>query len=124
MPFTVVVVTPDVFVSSALAYTGIRPRPHRRGEDSLSEVVKSNDLDRWNRSLVNDFEPSVFDTFPQIRRIKNQLSDAGAGYASLSGSGSSVYGVFENSDEAEQARATIAQHAPEGYRTWVGKART
>ena len=56
-------------------------------------------LDQWKMVLKNDFEDSVFVKFPEIKNIKETLYDAGALYASMSGSGSSVFGVFENEQD-------------------------
>ena len=49
----------------------------------------------WKDKLVNDFEKPVFERYPEIKLIKEQLYASGAAYASMSGSGSTVYGFFE-----------------------------
>jgi 4-diphosphocytidyl-2-C-methyl-D-erythritol kinase len=59
----------------------------------LEEVLA--DRSRWKEELVNDFEKSVFQAHPEIAGIKNSLYQAGAYYASMSGSGSSVFGLFD-----------------------------
>lgn len=51
--------------------------------------------ENWKGHLVNDFEPTVFRKFPTIAEIKTKLYEAGATYASMSGSGSAVYGLFK-----------------------------
>jgi 4-diphosphocytidyl-2-C-methyl-D-erythritol kinase len=51
-------------------------------------------LEEWKSYLINDFESSVFQLFPQIQQLKEYLYQAGAVYAAMSGSGSSVYGLF------------------------------
>ena len=61
---------------------------------SLKEVVKQP-IETWKSSMKNDFEDSVFKKFPEIAAIKDELYDLGAVYAAMSGSGSSVYGIFE-----------------------------
>jgi 4-diphosphocytidyl-2-C-methyl-D-erythritol kinase len=53
----------------------------------------------WKHRLVNDFENSVFDQYPEIGRIKEKMYDSGAVYAAMSGSGSSVYGIFNELPE-------------------------
>jgi 4-diphosphocytidyl-2-C-methyl-D-erythritol kinase len=79
------------------------PRP------DLSALVRSSDLSRWRNELVNDFEAPVLEAYPAIRSVKQLLNDQGAGYASLSGTGSAVYGLFRDAaaarDAARAARA-------------------
>ena len=80
-----------VSVSSREAYAGITPHvPQLR----LKEVLKSP-VERWKSLLVNDFEKSVFAAHPEIEALKRKLYDDGAVYAAMSGSGSSVFGLFE-----------------------------
>jgi len=88
--YWLVLVKPDISVSTAEAYAGVTPRlPHR----SLQELI-NQPVETWKDTVVNDFEPSVFALHPHIGRIKQQMYEAGALYASMSGSGSSVYGLF------------------------------
>lgn len=115
-PFVLVVVVPPVHVSTAEAYRTVRPRAE--GRPNLRAVVVSNDLARWRAGLVNDFEKPVFEAHPAISEVKMMLVEAGAGYASLSGSGSAVYGVFEE-EEAAQAAARAALRG--GHRVWHGQ---
>jgi len=65
-------------------------------EISLREVAKQP-VSEWKRLLKNDFEPPILDKYPAIGAIKQKLYDIGAIYASMSGSGSSVYALFERS---------------------------
>lgn len=89
---TLVLVKPDIFVSTRDAYSNINPSaPKVSLKDLLSEPVTS-----WKDTVFNDFEKSVFPKYPEIAAIKDKLYDIGAVYASMSGSGSSVYGIFEN----------------------------
>lgn len=83
-------VKPNIFVSTRDAFARIRPRhPERNLRDLINQPVKS-----WKDSMINDFEESVFPQFPAIGDIKTELYHLGAVYASMSGSGSSVYGLF------------------------------
>lgn len=86
-----VLVTPNIHVSTAQAYAlSIPAKPQKPIAEILKQPIKS-----WKDELVNDFEISVFDKFPELAHIKQLLYDAGAIYASMSGSGATVYGLFE-----------------------------
>jgi 4-diphosphocytidyl-2-C-methyl-D-erythritol kinase len=100
-PFSLVVVKPEISVPTREAYQQVVPRSIDRL--ALKEVVTSNDPDRWRRELVNDFEVSVFATYPGLSQLKAALYRSGALYASLSGSGSAVFGVYEKPGQAEAA---------------------
>ena len=91
----VVVVKPDIGVSTAEAYAMITPR---QPEQRLREVV-SLPVTAWKEQMKNDFEAPVFKKYPEIWQIKQQLYEIGAGYASMSGSGSAVYGLFGKAPE-------------------------
>lgn len=90
--YSVVVVKPDVFVSTKEAFSKVIPHSSAR---SLMEDVMLP-VDCWKEFIVNDFEDSVFESHPEIKEIKDKLYLLGADYASMSGSGSSVYGLFKN----------------------------
>lgn len=86
-----VLIKPPIHVSTANAYEGVIPNP---AKNDLREVLENKPVNEWRGQLVNDFEYSVFKKFPVIDRIKEKLYEHGALYASMSGSGSSVYGIF------------------------------
>jgi 4-diphosphocytidyl-2-C-methyl-D-erythritol kinase len=89
---TLVIVKPSISVSTAEAYSGVTPFQNGdRLEDILGEPIHN-----WNQKLKNDFEESVFKKYPEINIFKNKLYELGAIYASMSGSGSAVFGLFEN----------------------------
>ncbi|MDR2883288.1 MAG: 4-(cytidine 5'-diphospho)-2-C-methyl-D-erythritol kinase [Alistipes sp.] len=90
-----VVVKPPVAVLTAEAYAGVTPYD---GGPSLVEILQ-RPVGQWRGKLVNDLETSIFARHPQIAAIKNALYDAGALYASMSGSGSALYGIFEHRPE-------------------------
>ncbi len=87
-----VLVKPDIHVATAEAYAGIEPKS---AQLSIKEIVEKRPIESWKEFLVNDFEASVFKRFPAIGELKNDLYQAGAVYASMSGSGSSVFGIFD-----------------------------
>lgn len=85
-----VLVKPDVFVSTRDAFALIKPH---RPEHAVRETVE-RPIEEWQNRLVNDFEASVFPQFPVIGELKDLLCKSGALYASMSGSGSSVFALF------------------------------
>ena len=84
------VVKPDVFVSTRDAFAHVHPR---KPDMPLKEIVQ-RPVEEWKELMINDFEKSVFPQFPAIAAIKDEMYRMGALYASMSGSGSSVYGIF------------------------------
>ena len=82
-----------VHVSTRDAYSRVVPREHSAGRPPLREVL-ALPVEKWKDLLVNDFEPSVFAAWPQVEAEKRRFYDEGAVYASMSGSGSAVYGIF------------------------------
>ncbi|MCQ2341881.1 MAG: 4-(cytidine 5'-diphospho)-2-C-methyl-D-erythritol kinase [Paludibacteraceae bacterium] len=79
-------IKPPVFVSTKEAYAGVTPCPV-----SIADRLQRGEYD----TTANDFEPSVFAQHPLLPRIKRHLLDIGACYAAMSGSGSTVFGLFE-----------------------------
>ena len=88
-----VVIKPDVHVSTKEAYAGIVPSNRETG---LADALIQLDISNWKNEIVNDFEHSVFEKYPIIRKIKEDLYTHGAAYASMSGSGSAVFGIFNS----------------------------
>ena len=88
---TIQVVTPaGIAVSTKDAYGGIKPHIP---ELSLTDIL-SKPIEEWDGLLVNDFEETVFAKYPELAAIKRSLYDCGAVYASMSGSGSALFGIF------------------------------
>jgi 4-diphosphocytidyl-2-C-methyl-D-erythritol kinase len=88
-----VLVKPDIHVSTAEAYATVVPNPHPWAIEKTLQLP----LDQWKGQLKNDFEKPVFEKYPLIGQLKEKLYSFGASYAGLSGSGSCVFGIFENS---------------------------
>ena len=88
--YYLVLVKPDIFVSTKDAFANIIPM---KPNHSLKEIIRMP-VETWRATMKNDFEDSVFKKFPEIAAIKDRLYDMGAIYASMSGSGSSVFGIF------------------------------
>ena len=104
---TLLLVKPPVGVDTRTAYSRVVPSPSTQ---DLSRVI-SMPVGSWDGLLVNDFEPSVFAALPQLWLIKAQLLDAGAAYAAMSGSGSTIFGIFDSDKLAEQAADTFTDCA-------------
>ncbi|MDA0314366.1 MAG: 4-(cytidine 5'-diphospho)-2-C-methyl-D-erythritol kinase [Bacteroidetes bacterium] len=85
-----VLIHPGIHVGTKEAYAGVTPVLPK---NSLEEILGNRS--RWKEELVNDFEKSVFQAYPEIAGIKASLYQIGAYYASMSGSGSSVFGLFD-----------------------------
>lgn len=92
--YQIVLVKPDIFVSTREAFAQIKP--HRQTVP-LKEVIKYP-MEEWRELMVNDFEESVFPQFPGIKEIKEKLYKQGAIYAAMTGSGSSIFGLFKPED--------------------------
>lgn len=90
-----VVVKPDEGVSTAEAYSGVKPCVP---SDDLRELLREG-VDSWQGSVTNDFEGHILAAHPQIAELKAALLANGAVYASMSGSGSAVFGLFKSRPE-------------------------
>jgi 4-diphosphocytidyl-2-C-methyl-D-erythritol kinase len=86
-----VLVKPDVAVSTKEAYAGITPQKPAKN----CRKVICQPIDTWREELRNDFEDSVFQRLPVLAGLKQSLYDYGALYAAMSGSGSTIYGIFD-----------------------------
>jgi 4-diphosphocytidyl-2-C-methyl-D-erythritol kinase len=89
--YTLMLVKPPIFVSTAEAYGGVSPTSSLT---SLKTLIQQP-ISTWRHSIKNDFEKNIFPHYPVIASIKEKMYDMGALYASMSGSGSSVFGIFE-----------------------------
>jgi len=87
-------VKPGIHVSTREAYSGTIPKMPER---SLKLLIQ-NPINEWQQSVINDFELAVCLKHPEIQSIKSRLLELGAVYASMTGSGSAVYGVFKTGE--------------------------
>ncbi|MGE0019709.1 MAG: 4-(cytidine 5'-diphospho)-2-C-methyl-D-erythritol kinase [Draconibacterium sp.] len=90
--YHIVILKPPFPVSTAEAYGSVIPSNPRF---SLTEITSTAICD-WKYLVVNDFEKSVLPKYPQIAELKQLLYDSGAVFASMSGSGSAVFGIFRH----------------------------
>lgn len=98
----IVLVKPPIHIGTKEAYAGVKPR---RPENSISDIL--SDKAMWKGSLHNDFEDSIFPKYPELATIKQRMYDSGAYYAAMSGSGSTVFGLF--------SQAPPEMKWPDGY---------
>lgn len=91
--YSFVLVHPGIHASTSEAFSAIKPRVPGK---SILEII-SNPIETWRKELVNDFESGIFTTYPELKVIKESLYRSGAIYSSMTGSGSSLYGIFPKS---------------------------
>jgi 4-diphosphocytidyl-2-C-methyl-D-erythritol kinase len=111
--YRILIVNPGIFISTREAYAKAIPF---KNDDSLKYLI-SRPVSDWQRLVINDFEKSVFNIHPEIEKIKNELIKAGSVYAAMSGSGSTVYGIFDQNFNLDLVAARFGQ-----YFTWQGPA--
>jgi 4-diphosphocytidyl-2-C-methyl-D-erythritol kinase len=90
--YTILLINPGIHVNTGWAFTQL----NGKFTDTFIEKNITTPVTKWKDVLQNDFEKPVFEKYPVIKNIKDTLYQQGALYASMSGSGSSVYGIFEN----------------------------
>jgi 4-diphosphocytidyl-2-C-methyl-D-erythritol kinase len=105
------VVYPGLHISTAEAYARVTAAPPRH---DLRQAL-SQPLETWRDTVSNDFEDALTPIYPVLGEIKKQLYAAGAAYASLSGSGSAVYGLFPGQEQPPQLKL------PAEYLVWDGR---
>lgn len=98
--YEIIIVKPPIYISTKDAFSGIKPsRP-----DFDLRFLPLLPVEKWKDYVVNDFEKSLFPTFPGLALIKESLYKRGAVYASMTGSGSAIYGIFDDREKAMEAR--------------------
>lgn len=95
--YKIVLVNPGIHVNTAVAFSKIKPDNSR---PSLKEIIQQP-IAEWKNVLRNDFDESVFNEYTEIKNIKEKLYQQGAIYSSMSGSGSTVYALFEKNLELQ-----------------------
>ena len=106
--YKIIMVNPGIHVSTKEAFSRLTPSIPKKG---VQEIIKQP-ITTWREELKNDFEESVFKSFPAIEDVKKELYETGAIYAAMSGSGSSVLGIFDQN-------ATFDFSWPSGYKFYI-----
>jgi 4-diphosphocytidyl-2-C-methyl-D-erythritol kinase len=113
MPYYTLLVHPAIHVSTKDAYQSLgRDENFSREMTDLSKLLQTSifDTQKLRKELVNDFEPNVFDSHPELSTIKDELYQNGAIYASMSGSGSTMFGLFIKLSEAKSAESKFSKY--------------
>jgi 4-diphosphocytidyl-2-C-methyl-D-erythritol kinase len=103
-----VMIYPNFGISTQEAYAGIKPKKALKNWEKKLQMP----LETWKETISNDFEKSLFPSYPQLAEIKDELYALGATYAAMSGSGSTIFGIFEQ--EIKQPESWKA------FQTWSG----
>ncbi|MCG8305970.1 MAG: 4-(cytidine 5'-diphospho)-2-C-methyl-D-erythritol kinase [Cytophagales bacterium] len=104
----IVLVYPNIHISTKEAYSNIVPKnPSVR----IKDVLENHPIENWEGLLTNDFEAPLFKKYPILKNLKEQLYDSGGVYASMSGSGSCMFGIFDRMP---------ALSFPDDFKIWAG----
>lgn len=106
--YYIALIFPNVHSNTKDAYSLVKPKAPKR---SILQVIQQP-IETWKTDLVNDFEISIFDKYPIVSKTKQDLYDCGAIYACMSGSGSAVFGIFNQEPVINQ----LSQ-----FHHWIGK---
>jgi 4-diphosphocytidyl-2-C-methyl-D-erythritol kinase len=109
--YCIVVVYPAVHSNTALAYKGVMPA---KSQKNIKSIIVS-EIENWKEGLMNDFEKNIFLQHPELQNIKNTFYVKGALYASMSGSGSAVFGIFKSDIDVKEF------NFPNNYLIWKSK---
>jgi len=95
--YKILLINPGIHISTKEVFNKIIPAiPKKRIDEIILQPIES-----WKYDLKNDFEPIVFSMYPQIKKLKESLYEQNAIYASMTGTGSSVYGIFRINDNID-----------------------
>ena len=93
--YEILIVKPNCSMSTPEAYKNVIPKKPTFNLKDIENIP----IESWKEVIENDFEKSVFEKYPEIEDLKNTLYEMGALYASMSGSGSAVFGIFHHLPE-------------------------
>lgn len=102
--YRMVLINPGIHVPTGWAFTQLTPQAPPKSV----EAIVQQPVAYWKEELTNDFEKPVFEKYPEIKKIKDTLYAAGAVYAAMSGSGSTVFGLFTS-------QPSLDKHFPDRY---------
>lgn len=95
--YQIVIVNPKIHISTGWAFGNITPQIPQK---TIQQIIKQP-IQTWRNELVNDFEKPAINQYPEIGNIKNMLYEQGAVYSSMTGSGSTVFGLFDKQQKLQ-----------------------
>ena len=101
---------PGIHINTGWAYSTITTYSNPN-EVNVSKALKNHMIDLHSTELINDFEPSIFYNYPLLQDLKSRLLELGAEISLMSGSGSTMYGIFTNEEMAQKAEKHFAMHS-------------
>jgi 4-diphosphocytidyl-2-C-methyl-D-erythritol kinase len=105
----ILLVNPGIHISTSWAFSKIKPKMPQTHLNQI-ELGGHNSWFNLKHNIVNDFESIVFDTYPEIRGIKDKMNDLGAEFTLMTGSGSTVFGIFSDISSAQKASREFPPH--------------
>jgi 4-diphosphocytidyl-2-C-methyl-D-erythritol kinase len=111
VPYSILVATPPIHVSTAWAYASLHLVENRK-RPQLKDLLSASmgDPGTLRKELTNDFEEPVFRQHPEILKLKETILSGGAELALMSGSGSSVFGFFSSAEKAREVSSELSAH--------------
>lgn len=97
--YKILIINPGIHINTGWAFSQLQ-LSNIKDNDLKNNILQP--IETWKQSITNDFERPVFAAYPEIEKIRSTLYKEGAVYASMSGSGSSVYGIFEDKTAIDQ----------------------
>jgi 4-diphosphocytidyl-2-C-methyl-D-erythritol kinase len=116
IPFTILLCNPNIHIATAWAYGRISPGTAGKPDDLKSIVTQGMLRPELLQQLRNDFESVVFEAYPEVRHIKEEMLQRGAVFALMSGSGSTLFAFFNDAGAADRLATGLSAR---GYRTFV-----
>jgi 4-diphosphocytidyl-2-C-methyl-D-erythritol kinase len=110
----ILIVNPGIHISTSWAFSKIKPKMPKIHLNQI-EFGENNGLSNLKNNIVNDFESVVFENHPKIKEIKDRMYDLGAEFSLLTGSGSTVFGIFPDISSAQNA----SREFPTNYFTFI-----
>ena len=95
--YKIVIVNPGIHINTGWAFSHIKPAQPKQ---SIKEIIHLP-VEQWKNNLINDFEEPVLSDYPELDLLKQALYNIGAVYVSMSGSGSTFYGIFKKEDKLD-----------------------
>lgn len=111
LDYWVLIVSPGIHISTPWAYKALNMGDKIKQKTNYKEVLPAviNDKSKWKEYFENDFEEVIFKEYPILEEIKKRLYDSGSFFALMSGSGSTMFGLFENEEKCKEAAHNFSE---------------